>query len=83
MMAGVLLACFFPRTGLGEDQPDAFNQPNVIVVMADDLGIGDISPTNPAARSERRICRRWPTKGSRFSTPIRRAPFARQRDTDC
>lgn len=23
------------------------NQPNVIVVMADDLGIGDISPTNP------------------------------------
>lgn len=31
-------------------QSHAAERPNVIVVMADDLGIGDISPTNPACK---------------------------------
>ena len=43
--AFVLLACLIvPLKSEGK------NQPNVIVVMADDLGIGDISPTNPKGK---------------------------------
>jgi arylsulfatase A len=32
------------------NHPIAVDRPNVIIVMADDLGIGDISPTNPACK---------------------------------
>lgn len=41
--------------GLVGPQPieaEASDRPNVILVMADDLGIGDISPTNPECRIE-------------------------------
>jgi arylsulfatase A len=33
--------------GIAADQPISVDHPNVILVMADDLGIGDVSPTNP------------------------------------
>jgi len=36
-----------PLTCFGANQQGARTYPNVILVMADDLGIGDISPTNP------------------------------------
>jgi arylsulfatase A len=32
------------------DSSFAFEQPSVVLIMADDLGIGDISPTNPKCR---------------------------------
>ncbi len=34
----------------GDHRIQAAQQPNVIVVMADDLGIGDVSPTNPEGK---------------------------------
>ena len=39
-----LWACTVGLTGSNSTADD---KPNVILVMADDLGIGDISPTNP------------------------------------
>ena len=36
-----------PFGSVAAEQPVLADRPNVIVVMADDLGIGDISPTNP------------------------------------
>lgn len=42
LLAGaVTLATWFVRSAVASEHP------NVIVVMADDLGIGDVSPTNP------------------------------------
>lgn len=43
LFAAVVLICAGPIT-------DAADHPNVIVVMADDLGIGDVSPTNPEGK---------------------------------
>ena len=43
ILAAILLA------GPGADRSSAAG-PNVILVMADDLGIGDVSPTNPACQ---------------------------------
>ena len=50
MLAGFLLIGIGPLASLGFDQTHAAEHPNVIVVMADDLGIGDVSPTNPACK---------------------------------
>ncbi len=36
-------------------------RPNVIVIIADDMGYSDISPS--AARSPPPTCRRWPSRG--------------------
>jgi hypothetical protein len=37
---------------------------NVILVMADDLGIGDVSPTNPDCKKSKRLTfKRWLMKG--------------------
>lgn len=47
MLAGLLLCGTFYQACFGEEQAQAAGHPNVIVVMADDLGIGDVSPTNP------------------------------------
>ena len=44
LLAVVLGVGRFPGTSLAAEHP------NVIVVMADDLGIGDISPTNPQCK---------------------------------
>ena len=46
-------AAFIAIVGLGLASPPAHggeHHPNVILVMADDLGIGDLSATNPAAK---------------------------------
>ena len=42
-----LLALWACTLGYVDVQSMAADKPNVILVMADDLGIGDISPTNP------------------------------------
>ena len=42
LATGLLLSLSADRTSVAK--------PNVILVMADDLGIGDISPTNPDCR---------------------------------
>lgn len=47
MMAGLILNCMSHVDCVGANGTDRKGLPNVIVVMADDLGIGDISPTNP------------------------------------
>ena len=45
---------------------DAKNHPNVIVVMADDLGIGDISPTNPKGKIKTPHLQRLADEGITF-----------------
>jgi arylsulfatase A len=46
----VLLFAGFVTAGIGSEELAADARPNVIIVMADDLGIGDVSPTNPDCR---------------------------------
>ena len=45
-----LLALWACTLGYVDVQSMAADKPNVILVMADDLGIGDISPTNQKCR---------------------------------
>ena len=45
-----LLALWACTLGYVDVQSMAADKPNVILVMADDLGIGDISPTNPKCK---------------------------------
>ena len=45
LIAAIIVLCTL-LTALGANRCSAAT-PNVILVMADDLGIGDISPTNP------------------------------------
>ncbi len=51
MQAGLILLNALMSTGpltcSAANQHGAITYPNVILVMADDLGIGDVSPTNP------------------------------------
>lgn len=47
MLAGLILFGTSPLARFATDPSHAAELPNVIVVMADDLGVGDISPTNP------------------------------------
>ena len=46
--------------------PAADQPPNVILVMADDLGIGDISPTNPACKIQTPRLQRMADEGMTF-----------------
>jgi hypothetical protein len=55
-------------------------QPNVIFVLADDLGIGDLEPTNPDCRIK---TPHLETMELRFSTRILPSRFVRQRDMEC
>lgn len=46
----IWIGCFLVITMFGEAQMKAQKPPNVILIMADDLGIGDISPSNPSCK---------------------------------
>ena len=46
-LAGLILISTGPVKNSRAGEPRAVTHPNVVIVMADDLGIGDISPTNP------------------------------------
>ena len=65
------LVCFaawlvcFGTARFGAEQVDAA-QPNVIVVMADDLGIGDVSPTNPKGKIRTPHLQRMADQGMTF-----------------
>lgn len=52
-------------TGLSADHASAAT-PNVIVVMADDLGIGDVSPTNPDCKIKTPCLQRMAAQGLTF-----------------
>jgi arylsulfatase A len=54
------LFCVTPLAVLAADRP------NVIVVMADDLGIGDVSPTNPNCKIKTRHLQRMANEGLTF-----------------
>jgi arylsulfatase A len=50
ILAGLTLSGIAPVTCFGSNQERSVEHPNVIVVMADDMGIGDVSPTNPKCK---------------------------------
>ncbi|MBT4887852.1 MAG: sulfatase-like hydrolase/transferase, partial [Planctomycetaceae bacterium] len=56
------LFTYTPNTGSA-----ASKHPNVILVMADDLGIGDVSPTNPECKIKTPNLQRMADDGLVFS----------------
>ncbi len=56
--------------------------PNLVVILADDLGYGDLGCYNPDSKIRRRISIGWPAKGCASLTHMLRPRSAHPRGTD-
>ena len=61
-----LIACLFVTSAFLQPPSATAQHPNVIQVMADDLGIGDISPTNPECKIKTPSLQKFASAGMTF-----------------
>ena len=66
LLACVFGSCQWSPACLSTETPVPNTSPNVIIVMADDLGIGDVSPTNPECKIQTPALQKMADEGLTF-----------------